>query len=162
MNNLSQKEKEDFMARAVELSKFGMENNFGGPFGAVIIKGGKIIGEGFNQVIEQKDPTAHAEILAIREACKNINSFDLSGTVIFTSCEPCPMCLSAIIWANIDEIYYANTKDDACCIGFRDDCIYQEFKLPREKRSKKLTYIESSEAKKVFKSWNKKTDRVEY
>lgn len=160
--NLSQKQKEEFMERAVELSKFGSENNFGGPFGAVIVKDGKIIGEGFNRVIKLNDPTAHAEILAVREACKNINNFDLSGAVIFTSCEPCPMCLAAIYWANIDEIYFANTKEDACCAGFRDDFIYKELKLSPEKRNKKSSRIISQEAQQIIQNWNKKENRIEY
>jgi len=155
-------EKENFMKRAIELSTFGMENNYGGPFGAVIVKDGKIIGEGFNKVISSNDPTAHAEITAIREASKNINNFDLSGSVIFTSCEPCPMCLAAIYWANIDEIYYANTKNDAADIGFRDDFIYSEFNKSLEKRDKKCNQILRVEAKKVFDFWISKQDKVEY
>jgi len=161
MENLNN-EKEFFMRRAVELSSFGMENSHGGPFGAVIVKDGKIIGEGFNKVISSNDPTAHAEITAIREASKNINNFDLSGSVIFTSCEPCPMCLAAIYWANIDEIYYANTKKDAADIGFRDDFIYSEFEKPLEQREKKCSQILRVEAKKVFDLWVSKADRVEY
>jgi tRNA(Arg) A34 adenosine deaminase TadA len=159
---LSQQEKESFMQRAIELSNFGMENNYGGPFGAVIVKNGKIIGEGFNKVINLNDPTAHAEVTAIRDACKNINNFDLSGTVIFTSCEPCPMCLAAIYWANIDEVYYANTKEDANTIGFRDDFIYSEFDKSLDKRDKNFSQILHSEARKIFDSWVSKTDKVEY
>lgn len=162
MTNLTQKQKENFMQRAAELSKFGSDNNFGGPFGAVIVKDGKIIGEGFNSVVKLNDPTAHAEILAIREACKNLNTFDLSGAVIFTSCEPCPMCLSAIYWANIEEIYFANTKKDAAKAGFRDDFIYEEFKLPPEKRHKECCRIDSQAAKEVMQDWNTKQDRVKY
>lgn len=155
-------EKENYMKRAAELAKFGMEKGHGGPFGAVIIKDGKIIGEGWNQVISSNDPTAHAEIVAIREACKNINSFDLSGSIIFTSCEPCPMCLSAIYWANIDEIYYANTREDAKNIGFKDDFIYCEINMPPDKRNKKCCQIISSQAKEAFELWSLKQDKVEY
>jgi tRNA(Arg) A34 adenosine deaminase TadA len=158
----SYSEKESFMQRAVELSFFGMENNFGGPFGAVIVKNGKIIGEGHNKVQFLNDPTAHAEITAIREACKNINSFDLSGAVIYSSCEPCPMCLAAIYWANIAEVYYANSKEDAEKAGFRDDFIYSEFKKPAELREKKISRLENFEAKKVFEKWVLKQDKVEY
>ena len=161
-NFLSQQEKENFMQRAIELSNFGMENNYGGPFGAVVVKDGKIIGEGFNKVISSNDPTSHAEIVAIREASKNINNFDLSGSFIFASCEPCPMCLAAIYWANIDEIYFANTKTDAACIGFRDDFIYSEFDKNSDKREKKCSQILHVEAKKVFDLWASKQDKVEY
>lgn len=161
-SNLSYSEKESFMKRAIELSRFGMENNFGGPFGAVIVKDGKIIGEGFNKVINSNDPTAHAEVTAIREACQNISSFDLAGSVIFTSCEPCPMCLAAIYWANIDEIYYANTKKDANDIGFRDDFIYNEFDKPIDKRDKSFTQLLREDARKIFDLWDSKADKVEY
>ena len=160
--NLSEQEKESFMRRAVELSDFGMENKYGGPFGAVIVKDGKIIGEGFNKVVSSNDPTAHAEVVAIREASKNINNFDLSGSIIFASCEPCPMCLAAIYWANIDEVYYANTKKDADKIGFRDDFIYNEFEKIIEKRDKKFCQILRGEAIKVFDNWASKQDKVEY
>lgn len=159
---ISQQEKESFMKRAIELSEYGMKNNFGGPFGAVIVKDGKIIGEGFNRVINLNDPTAHAEIIAIREACRNLNNFDLAGCAVFTSCEPCPMCLAAIYWANIDEVYYANTKEDAKNIGFRDDFIYSEFDKPLGKRDKKYSQILYSEARKVFDDWTLKSDKVEY
>lgn len=159
---ISQQEKESFMKRAIELSEYGMKNNFGGPFGAVIVKDGKIIGEGFNRVINLNDPTAHAEIIAIREACRNLNNFDLAGCAVFTSCEPCPMCLAAIYWANIDEVYYANTKEDAKGIGFRDDFIYSEFDKPLGKRDKKYSQILYSEARKVFDEWTLKSDKVEY
>lgn len=163
MENLKvEKENEEFMRRAVELSLFGMENNYGGPFGAVIVKDGKIIGEGFNRVVSSNDPTAHAEVVAIREASKNINNFDLSGSVIYASCEPCPMCLAAIYWANIDEVYYANTKKDADEIGFRDDFIYNEIDKIIEKRDKKFSQILRSEARKVFDNWASKQNKVEY
>jgi len=160
--NLSEQEKESFMRRAVELSDYGMKNKYGGPFGAVIVKGGKIIGEGFNRVTSSNDPTAHAEVVAIREASKNINNFDLAGSTIFASCEPCPMCLAAIYWANIDEVYYANTKTDADNIGFRDDFIYNEFEKIIEKRDKKFCQILRGEAMKVFNNWASKQDKVEY
>lgn len=160
--NLSQEQKESFMQRAIDLSDSGMENNFGGPFGAVIVKDAKIIGEGFNKVISSNDPTAHAEVTAIREASKNLNNFDLSGSVIFTSCEPCPMCLAAIYWANIDEIYFANTKDDANEIGFRDDFIYNELDKPIEQRTKNTQQILRVNARKIFDKWVLKNDKVQY
>ena len=162
VQGLSFEEKENFMRRAVELSQWGMEHGFGGPFGAVIVKDGKIIGEGFNRVTSSKDPTAHAEIVAIRNASKNLRNFDLSGATIFTSCEPCPMCLAAIYWANIDEIYYANTKNDADSIGFRDDFIYDEFSKPIDKRNKKSHQILRSEALVVFQKWIEKTNKIKY
>ncbi len=161
-NSLPQQEQESFMKRAIELSEVGMESNEGGPFGAVIVNNGRIVGEGFNQVTSLNDPTAHAEIIAIREACHNLSTFDLADCIIFTSCEPCPMCLAAIYWANIDEIFYANTKEDANNIGFRDYFIYNEFNKPINKRKKKFTQLLNKEAKQVFCNWALKTDKVEY
>ena len=116
----------EFMLRAIELSKNGLESGKGGPFGCVIVKDGKIIGEGNNQVTSTNDPTAHAEMVAIRNACKNINSFQLEGCEVYTSCEPCPMCLGAIYWARPDKIYFANNRSDAAEIGFDDAFIYDE------------------------------------
>lgn len=114
----------EYMKIAKELSDENLKTNAGGPFGACIVKNGEIIGKGSNHVLKNNDPTAHAEVMAIRDACKNINSYDLSGCELYTSCYPCPMCLSAIIWANIKNVYYGNTKEDAARIGFRDDFIY--------------------------------------
>ena len=114
----------EYMKIAKELANENLKTNAGGPFGACIVKDGKIIGKGSNHVLANNDPTAHAEIMAIRDACKNINSYDLSGCELYTSCYPCPMCLAAIIWANIKKVYYGNTKEDAADIGFRDDYIY--------------------------------------
>lgn len=113
-----------YMQIAKELSNDNLKTNSGGPFGACVVKNDKIIGKGSNHVLANNDPTAHAEIMAIRVACNNINSYDLSGCVLYTSCYPCPMCLSAIIWSNIKKVYYGNTKEDAALIGFRDDFIY--------------------------------------
>lgn len=117
-----------YMKIANELSEENLSTNVGGPFGACVVKNGKVIGKGSNHVLSNNDPTAHAEIMAIRNACKNINSYDLSGCELYTSCYPCPMCLSAIIWANIRKVYYGNTKEDAANIGFRDDYIYDYIK----------------------------------
>lgn len=114
----------EFMKVAKELANENLITNAGGPFGACVVKNGKIIGRGSNNVLKNNDPTAHAEVMAIREACKNINSYDLSNCEMYTTCYPCPMCLSAIIWANIKTVYYGNTKEDAANIGFRDDFIY--------------------------------------
>ena len=114
----------EYMKIAKELANENLKTNAGGPFGACIVKDGKIIGKGSNHVLTNNDPTAHAEVMAIRDACKNINSYDLSGCELYTSCYPCPMCLSAIIWSNIKKVYYGNTKEDAANIGFRDDFIY--------------------------------------
>lgn len=114
----------EYMKIAKELANENLKTNAGGPFGACIVKDGKIIGKGSNHVLANNDPTAHAEVMAIRDACKNINSYDLSGCELYTSCYPCPMCLAAIIWANIKKVYYGNTKEDAADIGFRDDYIY--------------------------------------
>jgi guanine deaminase len=118
----------DLMIKAVECSRHGMENNYGGPFGAVIVKNGEVIATGWNNVTSSNDPTAHAEVTAIRNACKKLNTFDLSGCELYTSCYPCPMCLSATIWANIKVVYYGNTAKDAADIGFRDDYIYDFIK----------------------------------
>ncbi len=115
----------EFMDVAIELSNENFEKGYGGPFGACIVKDGKIVGKGFNMVIKTSDPTAHAEVVAIRDACSNLKTHDLSGCEIYTSCYPCPMCLSAIIWSNIKTVYYGNTKEDAASIGFRDDFIYE-------------------------------------
>jgi len=162
INDINCEENEIFMQRAVELSEIGMESGEGGPFGAIIVNNNRIVGEGFNQVTGLNDPTAHAEIIAIREACQNLNTFDLSGCSIYTSCEPCPMCLAAVYWANIDEIYYANTKEDAASIGFKDNFIYNEFNRPLKSRKKKIYRIDNKKAKNAFENWVKKQDKVEY
>jgi guanine deaminase len=152
----------EFMSRAIELSKRNMETNAGGPFGAVVVKDGKIIGEGWNQVTSTNDPTAHAEVQAIRNACKNLSNFDLDGAEIYTSCEPCPMCLAAIYWARIGKIYYANTKKDAAAINFDDDFIYQEIPKPYSQRSIPLVPLMRDEALQIFKIWEQKVDKIPY
>ena len=134
----------------------------GGPFGAVIVKDGKIIAEGANKVTINNDPTAHAEVMAIRNAAKNLNDFNLSGCEIYTSCEPCPMCLSAIYWARIDKIWYANTKTDAKNIGFDDSFIYDEVKLPLEERAIPIIQLLREEGLQAFKQWEQKEDKTEY
>ncbi len=151
-----------FMQRAIELSKLGMQGGKGGPFGCVIVKDGKIVGEGYNQVTSTNDPTAHAEITAIRDACKNLNTFQLDGCEIYTSCEPCPMCLGAIYWARPDKIYFANTREDAQNIGFDDSFIYDEIPLPITARKIPMLQLNRDTAKLVFDEWNNKLDKVEY
>ena len=154
--------KEKFMKRAIELSLSGIESDEGGPFGAVIVRGGEIIAEGNNQVTSQNDPTMHAEIVAIREACKKLNTFDLSECEIYTSCESCPMCLGAIYWARLDKIYFANTKEDASEIGFDDKFIYEELDLPKEKRKLRMEQLLHGKAREVFKKWEEKENKIEY
>lgn len=151
------------MKKAIEESKINLENNFknGGPFGAVIVKDGKIISTAHNTVIESKDATAHAEINAIRDASKKLNTHDLNGCILYTSAEPCPMCLSAIIWANIKKVYYANTKKDANDIGFRDDIIYEYIK-GNNKSIIELHHIKSEEALGVFNKFKQLADKTIY
>ncbi len=151
----------DFMGRAIELSLNNIKNG-GGPFGAVIVKDNTIIAEGFNQVTINNDPTAHAEVNAIRNACQALGTFDLSGCEIYTSCEPCPMCLSAIYWARLDKIYFANTKVDADSIGFSDQFIYDELDKAPKDRQIPTTTLMRNEAIKAFEAWENKTDKIEY
>ena len=155
-------DKKKLMEEAIKCSLFGMNNNAGGPFGAVIVKDGEIIAKGWNKVTSTNDPTAHAEVTAIREACKVLNTFDLNGCELYTSCEPCPMCLSAIYWARIDKIYYANTRKDAADINFDDDFIYNEIPLSIEDRKIPMEQLGREEAIKVFEEWTKKIDKTEY
>lgn len=150
-----------FMRRAIELSLECVASDEG-PFGAVVVREGRIIGEGVNGVVPSGDPTAHAEIVAIRAACKAIGSHVLDGAVIYTSCEPCPMCLGAIWWARISEIVYANNRDDAASIGFDDDAIYREVAAPLENRKLPIRRLSASEAFEAFKLWRSKPDRVPY
>ena len=149
------------MMRAIELSIKSV-NAGGGPFGSVIVKGEKIIAEGSNKVTSTNDPTAHGEIVAIRQACKNLNYFNLSGCDLYSTCEPCPMCLSAIYWAHLDKVYYANTRDDARKINFDDSLIYSELQKNINKRKIIMIQIMRDEALKAFELWDKKTDKVKY
>ena len=153
--------KNKFMSRAIELSIESV-NNGTGPFGAVIVKNEKIIAEGSNKVTSTNDPTAHGEIVAIREACKQLNNFSLSGCELYSSCEPCPLCLSAIYWARINKIYYANTREDARKIDFDDSFIYSEIKKNIDERKIPMTPMMRDEALKAFELWDKKTDKVKY
>ena len=150
------------MQEAIRLSFETMRNNTGGPFGAVVVKDGKIIARGFNKVVSTNDPTAHAEVVAIREACKALNDFQLTGCEIYTSCEPCPMCMAAIYWARPDKVYYANSKTDAAKIGFDDDFIYEELGLSYDNRKIPLLRIMENEAIKAFDEWGAKADKIKY
>lgn len=150
-----------FMLRAIELSRTNIDNN-GGPFGAVIVKDGKILAEGTNRVTASNDPTAHAEIIAIRAACAALNTFNLTGCTIYTSCEPCPMCLAAIYWARIDKIFYANTKEDAASIGFDDAFIYRELSLPISQRHVPIQQLLNPERLEAFSLWQNKTTKTHY
>ena len=156
----------EYMKIAKELSDDNLKTNVGGPFGACIVKDGKIIGKGSNHVLKNNDPTAHAEVMAIRDACKNINSYDLSGCELYTSCYPCPMCLSAIIWSNIKKVYYGNTKEDAANIGFRDDYIYNYIKNLADnigdEKILDLRCIDRDETIKSFDQFVKKSDKIIY
>jgi tRNA(Arg) A34 adenosine deaminase TadA len=152
----------EFMKRAIELAGEGVTANLGGPFGAVVVKDGRIIGEGSNQVTSTNDPTAHAEIIAIREACRTLGSFQLDGCSVYTSCEPCPMCLGAIYWARPEKVFFACTRDDAAAIGFDDDFIYEELEKANEEREMVLVSLMRDEALEVFNKWAAKPDKVEY
>ena len=150
-----------FMKRAIELSVQNV-NKGGGPFGSVIVKDNQIIAEGSNKVTPTNDPTAHGEIVAIREACKKINDFSLKGCELYSTCEPCPMCLSAIYWARIEKIYYANTREDARKIDFDDSLIYSELLKNVKKRKIPMVQMMRNEALKAFDLWDKKIDKVKY
>ena len=151
-----------FMCRAVELSAERMRQNAGGPFGAVIVRQGRVIAEGWNQVTSSNDPTAHAEVSAIRAACSKLGTFSLAGCDIYTSCEPCPMCLSAIYWARLDRIFFANSRQDAAAIGFDDALIYDEVPKPIDQRIIPTVKLDLPEAEAVFAEWQAKPDKVQY
>lgn len=152
----------EFMQKAIELSIDNVKSGNGGPFGAVVVKDGKIIAQGANSVTSHNDPTAHAEVMAIREACKVLGTFQLDGCDIYTSCEPCPMCLGAIYWARPNKVYYANTKKDAADIKFDDDFIYAEIAKPLNERSLQFIQLSRSEALEAFKLWSTKQDKIDY
>ena len=153
---------EKFMQEAIALSRSGIMNNEGGPFGCVIVKDDRIIGKGNNRVISDNDPTAHAEVVAIRDACKNLNSFQLEDCEIYTSCEPCPMCLGAIYWARIKMVYYANNRKDAAGIGFDDSMIYDEIGTDLNNRKIPIIGLRKEEALKIFEQWRDKNDKTLY
>ena len=150
------------MQRAISLAQKGIDANDGGPFGAVVVKDGEIIGEGWNSVTSTNDPTAHAEVMAIRKACENLNSFQLEGCILYTSCEPCPMCLGAIYWARPEKVFFACTREDAANAGFDDQFIYDEIAGSIDKRKIETTKFMRDEALLIFRSWAEKTDKIEY
>lgn len=150
------------MRRAIELAQKGIDANDGGPFGAVVVKNGEIIAEGWNQVTSKNDPTAHAEVMAIRKACESLNSFQLEGCTIYTSCEPCPMCLGAIYWARPEKMFFACTREDAAKIGFDDKFIYEEIGNSVENRAIKTTNFMREEGLSVFENWTTKSDKLKY
>lgn len=151
-----------FMAEAIRLATENVSLRNGGPFGAVVVKNGEIVGSGYNQVTATNDPTAHAEVMAIRDACKNLNTFQLDGCELYTSCEPCPMCLGAIYWARPDKIYYGCTKDDAAAIAFDDAFIYEELKIPLAQRIIPMLPLYREAALKAFELWENNTKKITY
>ena len=157
-----EKEYNPFMAEAIRLATENVKSGNGGPFAAVIVKNNKIIATGVNMVTTTNDPTAHAEVTAIRNACKELNSFQLDNCDLYTSCEPCPMCLGAIYWARPKSVYFGNTKQDAAEIGFDDSFIYNEIDTPIKLRKIQMKQLMSNEAKESFETWTNKTDKVEY
>ena len=155
-------ESKEFMNEAIKLAESNIEKQNGGPFGAIIVKDGEIVGRGNNQVTSQNDPTAHAEVQAIRDACKNLNTFNLEGCEIYASCEPCPMCLGAIYWARLGKLFYAGTKDDAAKANFDDSFIYKEFNLPKGERSIPSSQLMRDKAVEVFDQWIESENKIPY
>ena len=151
-----------FMARAIQLSIDNVHSGRGGPFGSVVVKDGAIVAEAANQVTSTNDPTAHAEVVAIREACKKLGVFELEGCEIYSSCEPCPMCLAAIYWARMSRVYFANADADASRIGFDDSLIYQELAQPHSQRKIPMIQIMRDEALAAFRAWQDKPNKIEY
>src|SRR6266478_4018338 len=150
------------MREAIRISIQMMRRNKGGPFGAVVVRNGRIVGKGWNRVTSANDPTAHAEVVAIRDACQRLKTFQLDDCELYTSCEPCPMCLSAVYWARIRRVFYGNTRKDAARIAFDDDFIYREVALPIGRRTLRMKQLLRPEALKAFAEWEKKTDKVQY
>ena len=159
---MSEKNNRNHMLAAIKMAEENFLSGNGGPFGAVIVRDGEIVAVSGNCVTSTNDPTAHAEVVAIREACKTLDTFDLSGCEIFASCEPCPMCLGAIMWSRIDKLYYAADRNDASVAGFDDELFYTELTLSNEKRLLKPTQLLQKEAVKVFDRWIEKTDKIQY
>jgi len=151
-----------FMDRAIDLARIGMNQNHGGPFGCVIVKDEQIVGEGHNRVTTSNDPTAHAEVVAIRDACKHLGTFQLTGCDVYTSCEPCPMCLGALYWARPDRIFYAANRNDASDAGFDDSFIYDEISVPAPERSITTNSLNRDKALKLFDEWEEKEDKIAY
>jgi len=159
---MNTEQQEAFMREAIQLSISNINSCNGGPFGAVIVKDGQIIARGANSVTSSNDPTAHAEVVAIRQACENLQTFQLTGCEIYASCEPCPMCLGAIYWARLDKLYYANTKNDAAAINFDDKFIYEELEKPLEDRTLFTRQLLRNEALEAFKKWSETEQKTEY
>ena len=160
ITNISDEDRK-FMKMAIELSIENIDEG-GGPFGAIIVRNGKLIAKGSNRVVPNNDPTAHAEVVAIRNACRELQTFDLSGCTVYASCEPCPMCLSALYWAGIERICYANTKRDAAAISFDDSFIYDQLRLDYDRRSIHCEHFMRNEALEAFRKWEEKIDKIEY
>ncbi len=162
MNDKDLTENEYFMQEAIRLAHSNVGGIHGGPFGAVVVKDGKIIGSGANQVTKNNDPTAHAEVVAIRDACKNLGTFQLEGCDIYASCEPCPMCLGAIYWARPSRVFYAASREDAAAAGFDDSYIYDQIPLPPQKRDIPTAQLLNNEAIKVFDAWKESDKKIPY
>jgi tRNA(Arg) A34 adenosine deaminase TadA len=152
----------ELLIRAVELAAEYSRSGDNGPFGAIIARGGEIIAEGWNRVVEENDPTAHAEILAIREACRKLETYNLEGCTLYASCEPCPMCLATAYWAHLDAVYYASSREDAATAGFDDYRIYDEISQPPQNRSLKMVHLPIEQAVTIFKNWLDNPDKREY
>ena len=160
---MAQVDHEKFMRRAIELArKTAVEDNAGGPFAAVVVRDGEIIGEGWNRVVAEHDPTWHGEVAAIRDACRRLGTHDLSGCDLYTSCEPCPMCLGALYWARPARVFFAATKADAAQVGFDDAFIYEQIDLPYADRSIPMVHVSGNGAKRPFDAWKAKPDKTEY
>jgi len=151
----------EFLQEAINDARMGMENGAGGPFGSVVVKNGKIVGRSSNKVFETNDPTAHAEVMAIRDAARNLNTAELTGCEIYSVGEPCPMCLAAIYWARIEAVFFANTKEDAATVGFDDKMIYTELAKPFHQRTLSMQHLPSGKAKELFLDWDKNVDKTE-
>jgi guanine deaminase len=162
LKNFQMEAIDKYLDEAFNEAFLSVRNNIGGPFGAVVVMDGKVIGKGGNRVSSQNDPTAHAEIVAIRDACKHISNFDLSGAVLYSTCEPCPMCLSAIYWSNIKAVYFCSTRHEADYIGFKDNHIYEELNLAPEKRKIAFTRVAHPKAVELFSEWSEKADKISY
>jgi guanine deaminase len=154
-------QREYFMQQAIAAARTGMEEGSGGPFGSVVVKDGKIVGRSSNKVFETNDPTAHAEVMAIRDAAKNLGTAELTGCEIYSLGEPCPMCMAAIYWARIEKVYFANTKEEAAHVGFDDTLIYKELALPYHQRTMSMQHTPSDDAKKLFSDWDKYVDKTD-
>lgn len=159
---MDQSDDRKFIQMAIRLAREGMDRRLGGPFGALVVRDGKVIGKGQNEVTSSFDPTAHAEVVAIRSACKTIGDFQLKGSTVYTSCEPCPMCLGAIYWARPQRIVYACSREDAAEIGFDDQLIYDQIPLAPEERSISATQIERDKGIEVLRHWKSMDDKTEY